>query len=105
MSFGYAPKIYLRGGMPYTHIWWPKPPTFPQIHSYFLICHYHLPSSYFKFLFLRGVYIMFCISPGSLNDCSVVFLMMQSARSSRRSKQAKMDEDGENCAFLGWAGL
>ena len=70
----------------------------------FLICHFlciTLNTSYLKFLLLRGVYIMFCISPGSLNDCSVVFLMMQSARSSRRSKQAKMDDVGEACAFLG----
>ena len=46
---------------------------------------------------------MFCISPGSLNGCSMVFLMIQSARKSRKSKQAKMDEDGKKCV-PSWAG-
>ena len=101
MSFGYAPKIYLRGGMPYTHIWWPRPPTFSQIHSYFLICHLHLPSSYFKFLFLRGVYIMFCISPGSLNDCSMVFLNDAKCSKLKNVNKQKMDDVGKACAFLG----
>ena len=27
LSIGYAPKIYLRGVMPYTLTWWPRPPT------------------------------------------------------------------------------
>ena len=46
MSFGYAPKIYLRGGMPYTHIWWSRPPTFffcsQEVGSYLRFCYIHI---------------------------------------------------------------
>ena len=104
MSLGYAPKIYLRGGMPYTHIWWPRPPTFFSntfIFSHLSFSLYHTQYFLFRISILSGVFIMFCVSPGSHNGCSMVFLMIQSARKSRKSKQAKMDEDRENWAFLG----
>ena len=55
----------------------------------FAICHFLCITSnvsYLEFFFwMCEVFIMFCISPGSLNGCSVVFLKMQSVRSSRTS--------------------
>ena len=48
---------------------------------------------------------MFCISLGSLNDCSVVFLMMQSAQSSRTSTSRRWMTSEKPLLSWAWPGL
>ena len=43
---------------------------------------------------------MFCISPGSLNDCSVVFLNDAKCSELKNVNKQKMDDIGEEIAFL-----
>ena len=48
---------------------------------------------------------MLCISPESLNGCSVVFLMMQSARSSRTSTSRRWMTSEKPLPSWAWHGL
>ena len=71
----------------------------------FPICRFFCISfniAYLRFS-LRGIFIMFCILPGSLNNCSVVFLNDAKCSKFKNVNKQKMDDIGEAIAVLGLA--